>query len=242
MIAAFGLALLAQAGSLSGCAPGAKIEGRLGGEWLPATVVEARPDECVVKMMYVGVEQTVHLAPKDFRAEPSVPALAQRAAARNLDSSPQSGSIVSTTPEQIYDDFARDGAAAAAKYVGSQLRIIGAAHDIADGQITFFRLGYDLVATCDFPATARPKLAQLQKGQRVTVTGYVESRVSQHTLKVSSCVLEKAGGLPQAASVVQQPPAGRYLCHSGGEQNGFMDLTPSSYVVDGVRGDTATIL
>lgn len=216
------------------CTPGRVVEGKLGGQWSSATVIKAHSDECVVQMMYAGVAQTVYLASVDIRDAPSNASRAQQAAVEG--SARIGGDVVTTTPEQIYDDFYRDGVAATAKYIDRQVRITGVVHSLVDREIRFFRGGYDLVASCNFPATAGPKLSRLQPGQSVTVTGYGESRVSHHNIRLSRCDLESTGVKVGTPGFAAAPPFGRYQCYAGGQPAGTLDFGGGNYVVSGVRG------
>ena len=222
---------------LAVCVPGRTVEANAAGTWTSATVIKRHANECIVRLRYAGVENTWYVSGEKVRPVSSRAEHLQVQAGKP--GKPVGGTtVIDTSPEEAFADFNRDYAAARAKYFGRRVRISGVPSKLQDGRLYFFRLGYDLAATCDFPDVARAQLARLKLGyQRVVVTGYAQDTAGRYTLRLDQCVLNDVLANPPVASEhASILPYGRYNCTNAGQGAGFLDLAASTYTVGGVTG------
>ncbi|CAA9343447.1 MAG: hypothetical protein AVDCRST_MAG68-3174 [uncultured Gemmatimonadetes bacterium] len=140
---------------------------------------------------------------------------------------------ISTTPQQVYAEFNRDGGTANRKYVGQTVQVRGTA-DVIERATFANRSGIHFYGDmprvsvqCHFDDADLAQLDRVARGSTVTVVGSQAEHVSTYTIRLQHCrVVSQQAAQPErqtpaAAALPANPPMGEYAVYQWNGPGGF---------------------
>jgi ribosomal protein S1 len=96
----------------------------------------------------------------------------------------ESSRVISLTAQELYEAYSSNPVAAEEEYTGRRVRVTGSIRSISNNSVTLEARGSFMGVTLYFKRSERSKVARMEKGQRVTGTGFAEESLGVNVREV----------------------------------------------------------